>query len=321
MQRAAPFGAAFADVSDKPGEEMMKQILLRAACGAIIVSATVHAAPPAEDPRSMGGGRCQDSVYNCAATPNPLPATKTVWIDQMTWMDVRDALAAGKKTVIIPSGGIEPNGPWTVLGKHDYIARGLCDAVARRLGNALCAPVVEFVPEGEPGGAMAHMNTVGTIGVSDTTYAALLSDIARGMKLHGFENIILIGDHGGGQKVMADVAASLNKEWGTTNAFYIKAFYDSWEGADSLLQKEWGLWKSDAKDGVHDDPDVEFQLISLQELESVRWQERVKAGKAVIEGVSVASLPKAREWGGKLIDYRAGVTVEAINKATAARGR
>jgi creatinine amidohydrolase len=321
MRRPAPAAAAIPDDLANRVKISMKQILVRAACGALIVSANVHAAPPAEDPRSMGGGRCQDSVYNCAATPNPLPATKTVWIDQMTWMDVRDALAAGKKTVIIPSGGIEPNGPWTVLGKHDYIARGLCDAVARRLGNALCAPVVEFVPEGEPGGAMAHMNTVGTIGVSDATYAALLSEIARGMKLHGFENIILIGDHGGGQKVMADVAVSLNKEWGTTSAFYINAFYNSWEGADSLLQKEWGLWKPGAKDGVHDDPDVELQLISLQELQAVRWKERVKAGTAVINGVSVVSLTKAREWGGKLIDYRAGVTVEAINKAIAARGR
>ena len=50
------------------------------------------------DPRSMGGGDCRDNVYNCADTPNPLPAPDTVWLEEMTWMDVRDALAAGKTT-------------------------------------------------------------------------------------------------------------------------------------------------------------------------------------------------------------------------------
>ena len=294
--------------------------LLHAACGLLALSATAHAAPPAPDPRSMGGGRCEKNVYNCIDTPNPLPAVKTVWIDQMTWMDVRDALATGKKTVIIPSGGIEPNGPWTALGKHDYVAQGLCEAIARRLGNALCAPVVEFVPEGEAGKGSSHMNTVGTIGVSDATYAALVSDIARGMKVHGFENIILVGDHGGGQKVLADVADSLNKEWGSTTAFYIKAFYDSWYGSDALLQKDMALWKPDVLDGLHDDPDVELQMV-LIDPETVRWKERVKAGKATINGVSITDLKKDRVWGQKLVDYRAGVSVDAIKQAIAARAQ
>ena len=96
----------------------------------------------------MGGGDCRDNPYNCADAPNPLPTPNTVWIEEMTWMDVRDALKAGKTTVIIPTGGIEPNGPWLVTGKHNYVLRANCDAIARKLGNALCAPIIEFVPEG-----------------------------------------------------------------------------------------------------------------------------------------------------------------------------
>ena len=65
-----------------------------------------------QDLRSMGGGDCRANIYNCASTPNPLPVPDTVWLEEMTWMDVRDALAAGKTTGIIPTGGIEPNGPW-----------------------------------------------------------------------------------------------------------------------------------------------------------------------------------------------------------------
>ncbi|MDP6582610.1 MAG: hypothetical protein QF681_18310, partial [Vicinamibacterales bacterium] len=52
----------------------------------------------APDPRSMGGGDCRNNVYNCADTPNPLPPPDTVWLEEMTWMDVRDALAAGQTT-------------------------------------------------------------------------------------------------------------------------------------------------------------------------------------------------------------------------------
>jgi creatinine amidohydrolase len=65
---------------------------------------------------------------------------------------------------------------------------------------------------------------------------------------------------------------------------------------------------------------VELQMM-LVDPETVRWKERVKAGKATINGVSVADLKKARAWGQKLVDYRAGVTVEAINQAIAGRAQ
>ena len=87
------------------------------------------------DPRSAGGGRCDANPYNCIDTPNPLAPPNTVWLEELTWMDVRDALKAGRTTIIIPTGGIEPNGPWLALGKHNYVLRANCDAIARKLGN------------------------------------------------------------------------------------------------------------------------------------------------------------------------------------------
>ncbi len=62
-------------------------------------------------------------------------------------MDVRDALKAGKTTAIIATGGIEPNGPWLVLGKHNYVLQTNCDVIARKPGNARCAPIIKLVPE------------------------------------------------------------------------------------------------------------------------------------------------------------------------------
>ena len=104
---------------------------------------------PAPDPRSMGGGDCRENPYNCNDVANPLPAPNTVWLEEMTWIDVRDALKAGKTNVIVPTGGMEPNGVWLVTGKHNYVLHANCEAIARKMGNALCAPIVKFVPEGE----------------------------------------------------------------------------------------------------------------------------------------------------------------------------
>src|SRR6266496_4081371 len=83
-------------------------------------------------------------------TPRPIAAdTSSVWVEEMTWMEVRDALKNGKRTVIIPTGGVEQNGPYLATGKHNYVLRATAEAIARKLGDALVASIVAFVPEGD----------------------------------------------------------------------------------------------------------------------------------------------------------------------------
>lgn len=78
----------------------------------------------------------------------PIDAVDTVFIEDMTWMEVRDAMQAGKDTVLIATGGIEQNGPYLAANKHNVVLRGTTDAIARKLGNTLVAPIIGFVPEG-----------------------------------------------------------------------------------------------------------------------------------------------------------------------------
>jgi hypothetical protein len=78
--------------------------------------------------------------------PRPIDAMDTVFLEEMTWLEVRDALKGGKTTVVVPTGGIEQNGPYLALGKHNYVNRATCEAIARKLGNALCAPNVRSCP-------------------------------------------------------------------------------------------------------------------------------------------------------------------------------
>ena len=185
------------------------------------------------DPRTAGGGNCNANPYNCIDTPNPLKTPDTVWLEEMTWMDVRDVMKAGKTTVIIPTGGIEPNGPWLALGKHNYILRVNCDAIARKLGNALCAPIIPLVPEGGIDPKSGHMATVGTISLREETFQAMLADVVHSFKMHGFENIVLIGDSGGNTKGMQAVADKWNAEWkGTPRVIHAREYLRLCVGAE-----------------------------------------------------------------------------------------
>jgi len=291
---------------------MGRRLQLLSACCLLALAASSGFAQE----KAPRGGPCERNVYNCPETPNPLPPAQTVWLEELTWMDVRDALAAGTRTIIIPTGGVEPNGPWVALGKHDYVLRATCEAIARKLGDALCAPIIPFVPEGDLEKKTGHMSTVGTISVRQEVYEGLVADIARSMKAHGFENIILISDNGGSnQDGMKVVAEQLNQQWGAPIAHYIPEYYKSWEAADELLLQK-GLTKPGVRDGIHDDPSVTL-LMMLTAPEMVRWSERVRAGKATIDGVSIADKDKAVQWGRELAEVRAALTVDAIRKAVA----
>jgi creatinine amidohydrolase/Fe(II)-dependent formamide hydrolase-like protein len=160
--------------------------------------------------------------------PRPIPAIDSVLIEELTWMEVRDAIKAGKTTAIVGTGGIEQNGPYVATGKHNYVLQATTEAIARKLGNALVAPIVKFVPEGDIEPPTDHMKYPGTISLREETFKLLLTDICSSLKQHGFKDIILIGDSGGNQNGMKEVAEGLNKKWSgaKTVVHYIPEYYE-----------------------------------------------------------------------------------------------
>ncbi|HET9705215.1 MAG TPA: creatininase family protein, partial [Vicinamibacterales bacterium] len=258
------------------------------------------------------------NTYNCKDTPNPLPKADTVWLEEMTWMDVRDAMAAGKTTVIISTGGHEPNGPWLALGKHNYVLHANCDAIARKMGNALCAPIVKFVPEGNIEPKSGHMVSPGTITAREETYQALLTDIAESLQAHGFKNVIFIGDSGGNQKGQQAVADKLTTKWaGKALALHIGEYYDY---ASVAKYMEGQGIKEGQSDNMHDDPIITLNMF-IDDPNSVRYDGRVKAKKATINGVDISDRKKNTELAKKIVEFRATKTVEAINKHIAAKSK
>lgn len=141
------------------------------------------------------------------------PMASTVNMADMTWVQVRSAIERGYTVAIVPTGGVEQNGPQMVLGKHDYIVRKTSDRIARQLGNALVTPVVSFVPEGNYDPPSGNLLFPGTLGVPEAAFAATLEGIARSLKSAGFTTICFIGDHGGSQAAQAAVAAKLDRAW------------------------------------------------------------------------------------------------------------
>jgi creatinine amidohydrolase/Fe(II)-dependent formamide hydrolase-like protein len=130
----------------------------------------------------------------------------------MTWTEVRDAIQAGKRTVIIPTGGTEQNGPHMILGKHNYIVSFAAGQMAEQLGNALVAPTVQYVPEGDYSRA-SFGEKPGVISLPSPDYERLIDAGVRSLQAHGFTDILLIGDSGGNQQGLVSVAKALNEEW------------------------------------------------------------------------------------------------------------
>ena len=244
--------------------------------------------------------------------PRPIAARETLFIEDMTWMEVRDAMKAGKDTVIIATGGVEQNGPYLATGKHNVILRGTTQAIAEKLGNALIAPIVAFVPEGDIDPPTDHMKYPGSISLTEPTYRALLVDLCASFRTHGFKHLVLIGDSGGNQAGMKQVAADLNAKWagGKTQVHFIPEYYD-YGGLAKWLEGE-GVHQ--VSEGIHDDFAIEAQMLVVDPV-SVRMKERIAAGKFRINGIDLAPAEKTIEWGRRIMAHRAEQTVTAIQKA------
>jgi creatinine amidohydrolase len=197
------------------------------------------AEPPVAAPAQQGGGgRGGQGGGNRPAAPagpprptmetapagmTPTKAPDTVFIDELTWEENRDAMKAGKTVFIVPTGGTEKNGYHMIMGKHNYIVSHGANLMARRLKNALVAPVIAYVPEGDP-----DRQNPGAISLPSPAYDMLLDAAARSLKAHGATEIIFIGDSGGNQPGMRAVAEKLNAEWkdAGTRVFALTDYYE-----------------------------------------------------------------------------------------------
>jgi creatinine amidohydrolase/Fe(II)-dependent formamide hydrolase-like protein len=134
-------------------------------------------------------------------------------LEELTSTELRARIDAGTTTVLVPIGGTEQNGPHMVLGKHNLRGKLLAERIAERLGHAVVAPVVAYVPEGAIDPPTQHMRYAGTISIPEAAFEGLLEGAARSFRQHGFRDIVLLPEHGGYLKAVERVAAKLNREF------------------------------------------------------------------------------------------------------------
>jgi creatinine amidohydrolase/Fe(II)-dependent formamide hydrolase-like protein len=156
------------------------------------------------------------------------PGSKVlVEFELMTWPEVRDALAAGKTTALIYTGGVEQRGPQNVNGGHNIMGRAVVKEIALRLGNAIAMPVLPITPNS------ASADFPGTIGLTDDLLEKVLQRMVEQSVTNGFKNVVVMGDHGGGQgdgdkNVYRKVATEMDAKYSASgvHVFYCDQVYE-----------------------------------------------------------------------------------------------
>jgi creatinine amidohydrolase/Fe(II)-dependent formamide hydrolase-like protein len=166
-------------------------------------------------------------------------AQNKVDFGMMTWPEVKKAIEQGKTTALIYNGGTEQRGPQNVNGGHTLMGHATVIAIAEKLGNAIAAPVMPFSPN------EANAELPGTIGLTGPLFAAVNERVAEQMIKNGFKNVVLMGDHGGGQKELGEVAKKLDEKYASQgihvvfcDEVYKKAQddFDKWLAANNYPQ-------------------------------------------------------------------------------------
>lgn len=152
---------------------------------------------------------------------------KSVWMEDLTWVELKARIDAGATSVILPTGGVEQNGPYIALSKHNWMAAHAAQEIASNLGNTLVAPVIKFVPQGDIDRPTGNLLYPGTLALREDTFEQVLSDIVQSLAYAGFQKIYLLGDHGLSQPVQDRVAKRMSEILKKANVkvFHLSAFY------------------------------------------------------------------------------------------------
>ena len=289
------------------------------AIATLFVSSTILAAGQAQPQRGRGQqtpeqreAAARRAYEEEAAKARPIAALDTVWIEEMTYLEVRDAMKAGKTTALVFAGSTEQNGPYLAGAKHQYAIRLVGEAIARKLGDALIAPVIPL-EAGDPANRYLEW---GSLYLSADTFRGVVRDVATSLKSQGFRHVVLMGDSGGNTAGMRAVAQELDAAWaGAARIYHVPEYYN-WTSPGGVRQfvLDNGIPEKINADGIHDEYGLTAVLMAYNPA-TVRYDERKAAGKLTINGVDVSNRDAVVAMGRKIVEFRANVAVEAIRKA------
>lgn len=256
----------------------------------VFAAASLSAQAPAAPPRAAGG--------------EPL-----VEFEMMTWPEVKAAIAAGSTTALVYTGGTEQRGPQNVNGGHTLMGKATVKAIALKLGNAIALPVLPYTPNN------ASASLPGTIGLTNELLSAILERIADQAIKTGFTNVILMGDHGGGQPdAYAAVARKLDSIYAPQgkHVYFCDQVYKAANAAfDDYLKSQHMPVSSHA--GI---PDTSEMMYLGADLGWVRMDQLPNAvgDREHPNGISGDARPSTRELGKKIFDMKVDYAVRQIRE-------
>jgi creatinine amidohydrolase len=247
------------------------------------------------------------------------PKEPLVEFEMMTWPEVKEALAAGKTTALFYTGGTEQRGPQNVNGGHTLMGKATVKAIALKLGNAIAMPVLPYTPNN------ASADLPGTIGLTPEILAAILERVSEQAITTGFKNIVLMGDHGGGQpNVYREVAKKLDDKYAPQgihvyygDEVYIKAGadFDKWLADNSYpASSHAGIPDTSEMLYLGGDLWVRKDLIKTALGDPIRQpgQPRDSSAQRVNNGITGDARRSTAELGKKVFDMKVDYAVKQI---------
>jgi creatinine amidohydrolase len=242
--------------------------------------------------------------------------SRSVYIEDLTWFEIRDAMAAGKTAAILYAGGTEQNGPHMSLAKHNLIAHHVAGQIADRLGNALVYPVMPFSPAGDATEKTGHMRFPGTVSLSSEVFLGVMRQVAQSAVAAGFKQVYLMGDHGGGQAELRLAAEGLDADARRKGArvFYVDIATQSGQQMNAYLKER------KVAPGGHAGVGETAQVVALDA--NSRHIRRngyaaAAAGPEPAAGMMADVSPATAEMGKIFLDYKVNSAVEQIRKLSA----
>jgi len=290
----------------------------------LVFSATASA----QQPGGRGGGAAMTPEQAAAAAaerearanaPRTIDGINSVWIAELTQPELRDMMRDGYTTVLILTGGVEDNSANLSMDKHNINNLLLGEMIARDMGKTLVAPLVTL----EPGNPSANVQ-VGRAGpmISQGTYRALLYDMGDYLRSMGFKEIYYLGDSGGNRGGMQFAADSLTKVYthgaDPVHFKHVAEYYNHTSHVQPYIQNELGIPEqirigaSSGSSGLHEELGIDATM-ALVDPESIRFEQRVRAGQDEINGIKFESLEWLQDLGRKVAALRVRTTVDAIN--------
>jgi len=242
--------------------------------------------------------------------------TRSVYIEDLTWFEIRDAMTAGKTGAIIYAGGTEQNGPHMSLAKHNLIARHVAGQIAERLGTALVYPVMPYSPAGDAVEKTGHMRFPGTVTLSSEVFLGVMRQVAQSAVAAGFKQVYLMGDHGGGQAELRLAAEGLDTDARRKGArvYYVDIATQSGQQMNAYLAERKITPGGHA--GVTETAQVEALDKDGRHIRRDRFAASA-AGPEPAAGVLVDPAPATADMGKVFLDYKVASAVEQIKKLAA----